>query len=355
MDEMRRNMWVGIFVGCGLLALGALIVLFGQGPTWLSGGRYRLHVLFEHAGNIRVGNLVTVRGMRVGEVVDIDLVDPRRLDQGVNVTLSIRNRYRDSIREGAYAETGEVMFGQGRPPIEIYPGLADAPPLGDGAWLKGRIRPALDSVFRPDLVQSFQSMAQHISDAAEALTPVLQELEDVIQKRSPEQVDQGLAQGNISTAVARLDSALKHFNDVLGDPNVKSELRAAVSNVKDMTEKGQRVMGELEAAVQDVRQTIGDVRGFVGKADQKIENFDARVTEVSRAMVDTLDRMDRFLDSLNTVGQQMAAGEGNVGRLFMDDKLYESMLLTAQRLSLAVEEFRALVAEWRQGKIRVAF
>ena len=104
----------------------------------------------------------------------------------------------------------------------------------------------------------------------------------------------------------------------------------------------------------DGREMMADGRKLIAKVDATVDKLDTRTADVTRGIMGSLDEMDRFLDYLNVVGQQVASGEGNFGRLVMDDKLYESMVITAERLSLAVDEFRALVAEWRQGKIKVA-
>ena len=92
----------------------------------------------------------------------------------------------------------------------------------------------------------------------------------------------------------------------------------------------------------------------VNRFERRILEWDGRANDITQAVIGSLDKTDRFLDHLNIVGQRVTSGEGNVGRLFMDDKLYESMLITADRLSLVIEEFQALLAEWRQGKVRVS-
>jgi hypothetical protein len=76
------------------------------------------------------------------------------------------------------------------------------------------------------------------------------------------------------------------------------------------------------------------------------------VGDVSRELTDALDRADQLFDNLITITAHISAGEGNLGRLVMDSKLYEAMQLTAERLSIAVEEFRGLIAEWREKGMR---
>jgi ABC-type transporter Mla subunit MlaD len=373
MEEGRRNLMVGVFVLAGLGALGTLIILFGQAPTWLAtGNTYPLHVHFDEVSGIREGNMVTVKGIEIGRVDQVDLQQPAAPEPppparaerreaanvlvaqnvGVDVVLAIKTRY--LIPAGSTAQTTEPMLGQGRPPIEIIPGPAGAAALPPGARIEGKIRRAIDSIFPSGVVGTFETTARQIGDAAEALTPVLDEMKQLLEPRPPSKVDQpGGPQGNMSSAVARFDASLKHFNEVLGDPQVKSQLRDTVANVHDMSEKGKKVMSDLETAATDAREFVGEARKVAAKADETLTNLDGRVTDVAQKTMDGLDRADRFLDYLNVIGEQVTSGKGTIGQLFMDGKLYEALTFTAERLGLAVEDARALIAEWRQGKVRV--
>jgi len=372
MEEGRRNLMVGVFVLLGLGTLALLSVLIGRAPTWLiSGKTYPLHVHFDQVTGIREGNLVTIKGITIGRVDRVAFfalapAEPtpapaqaggaRVIGQqtGVDVVLGIERDY--LIPKGSAAITTEPMLGQGRPPVEIIPGPADAEPLPAGASIPGTMRSAIDTIFPSGVVTTFDTTARQIGDAAEALTPVLEELKVIFEPRTPRAVDQaGGPQGNLSSAVARFDAALKHFNEVLGDPQVKSQLRDTIANVDEMSVKGKKVMDDLQTAAADARDLMADGRKMVARADETLTNLDHQVTDVSRATLDGLDRADRFLDYLNIVGEQVTTGKGNLGQFVMDNRLYEALTFTAERLSLAVEEFRGLVAEWRLGKVKVAF
>jgi ABC-type transporter Mla subunit MlaD len=184
---------------------------------------------------------------------------------------------------------------------------------------------------------------------------VLDEMKEILAARSPEKVDlPGGPQGNLSSAIARFDTALKNINDVLGEGKTKNQLRETVANVYEMSETGKKVMSDLQTAAADAREFVADGRKVAAKADQTLTNLDSQVTHVARKTMDGLDRADRFLDYLNVVGEQVTSGKGTVGQLFMNGKLYEALTYTAERLGLAVEDARAMIAEWRQGKIKVA-
>jgi phospholipid/cholesterol/gamma-HCH transport system substrate-binding protein len=353
MEEMRRNLMVGVFVLVGLGAMAGLIVQFGRAPTWLSAkGTYALHVIFDQVTDVRPGNLVTVKGILIGRVTSVDLVDRARIDSGVDVLVAIEKGY--LVPEGSRAQTTESMLGQGRPPIEILPGPSENPALASGASIRGSIRGALDSLLPPGTVHTLETAARQIGDAAEALTPVLNELDEMMKARSPADVDAGALQGNISSAVARLDSSIKNINDVLGDAEVKRDLRDTITNVHDISAQLKTTSGKFDKLVDDGRALMADGRQTAAKLDQSLTKLDGHVDDLAKATMGGLDKADRLLDQMNTLAQQVVSGEGNLGKLFMDGKLYEAMTLTAERLSLAVEEFRALIAEWREGKVRVA-
>ncbi len=362
MEERRRNVLVGLFVLVGLGALAALIIMFGSGPTWLMRrDTYPLVVKFEAVSGIKEGTLVTVKGIEIGRVDRVVLVSEptagppgaQLVSQaaGVDVILAIKTQH--LLPEGSSALTTEPVLGQGRPPIEILPGPMGNPALIAGATIPGKVQRAIDSFFPPGVVGTFESTARNIGDAAGALTPVLEEAKDLLERRSTRSVDQpGGPQGNLSTAIARLDATLKHFNDVLGDENVKSQVRETVANARQMSIDGKQAVADIQAGAKELRGVIADAKQFVTQADTSLKNADGRINEVSRSMTEALDRADRFLDQLNTITAKVANGEGNVGHLFMDNKLYEALQLTAERMAAAMEEFRATMVEWREKGMR---
>ncbi len=355
MHEARRNLVVGLFVLAGLTALGTLIVLFGQEPTWLIRGKqYVLNAHFESARGIRPGTIVTVSGIDVGRVLRVEFRDPQRFDLGASVVLTFDEGYR--FRRGTFARTNEPGIGAGRPPIMLIPtDEPEAPYLESGATIKGEMVPAVDALFPPAVRANFERAALQIGDAAEALTPVLEDLHNLMQPLDPETVDRpGGPNGNVATVVVRLDAAIRHLNDVLGDPAVRSNLKATIDNIYAMSEDGKATASDLKQFASDAREVAGETKTLVSDAQTTVRNLDEHMERISRDLRTNLELMSRVLDSLNAVAAATAAGEGTVGRLVRDERLYESMLLTFRRLAETVEEFRLLVKQWQEGKVRVA-
>lgn len=356
MQETRRNLLVGIFVLFGLVALGSLILMYGRAPTWMVRGQeYPLNIIFDSAAGIRPQNLVTVRGIEIGRVRDVSLVEPGNLgDQAkVNVRVAIYSQYK--IPQGSTAITTEPVLGQGRPPIEILPGPASNPPLDPGMDLRGTVRGAVESIFPKDIVMTFQKSATQIGEAAGALTPVLADVHEILKRRNPREVDMpGGPPGNLFSASVRLDGALRHFNDVLGDPEVKSNLRGALDNFHQISEEGKAAVADFKRASARLNEGLEDVQRLVKQGQTSIEHIEARVDQISDQLVGNMQKLNRVLDHANIAMATIAGGEGTIGRLVRDEELYESLVLTVDRLAATIDEIKILVKEWQKGEIRVS-
>lgn len=355
MQERRRNMLVGLFVLFGLVTFGALIVMFGRGPTSLLYGKtYPIVVRFKSATGIRPGTLVTVWGKTIGRVQTVDFVDPDRFDEGVRVELAIESRY--NLPNGSYARTSEPGLGQGRPPINIVPGPSDAPPLVAGAEITGSMSSAAESLIPPEVMSTLQTTAGRIGEAAGALTPVLEDLHFTLQPRSPEEVDRaGGPQGNIASAAVRIDSALKHLNDVLGDSTVKSQLREGIENFHTISVDGKTAVSDLKAAIGDAKTGATEFKNLMVQGQESLKTITTDISATARTAQDGIDKAGRLITHVDDIMVTINRGEGSIGKLVRDERLYESAVLSFRRLGEMIEEFKKVAIEWQKGTIRVSF
>ena len=86
----RRELLVGIVVVSGLVGFVGLLVLAGNGPSFLASKR-TIDVFFKDGQGIRVGSPVRIAGIDSGQVVDVDLADHKgSLRARVRIALPVR-------------------------------------------------------------------------------------------------------------------------------------------------------------------------------------------------------------------------------------------------------------------------
>jgi ABC-type transporter Mla subunit MlaD len=276
----------------------------------------------------------------------------------VEVRAIISKQFENRIPRNSSAIATEPAFGQGRPPIEITPGDPKTGMLAAGdRILDAQTKGVIESLLPQDIRFTFEKATAQVGEAAEALTPVLTDMHDLLARRSPSEVDRiGGPQGNLASAVARIDAAAKHLNEVLGDPAVKSQLRETIANAHKMSEDGKVFTANLRASSEKVDEVVERVQTVAAKAETTVDRLDSEVTTLARDARGFLERATRLAETANEMAAAIQQGEGTLGRLLRDTKLYESMVLTFQRVAQAMEEFRLMVVDWRdKGKIRVAF
>jgi hypothetical protein len=92
---------------------------------------------------------------------------------------------------------------------------------------------------------------------------------------------------------------------------------------------------------------------MVEEASNAIARADASADRIARSLTENLEIVSSVLRSADSLFDKAKRGEGTIGRLFLDDKLYEALLLTFRRLGNTTEELRLLVKEWQKGKVRI--
>ena len=124
MQRRTLEMWVGVFVAAGLLALGMLAFRVGNLATADVLNGYQVSAQFENIGGLKVKSPVTLAGVRIGRVSQITF-DPETY-QAV-VEMNIDGRYKIIPRDSSASILTSGLLG------EQYIGLE---PGGSEEYLK---------------------------------------------------------------------------------------------------------------------------------------------------------------------------------------------------------------------------
>lgn len=336
MSQQRQTTIVGLFALAGLGVLCTLVFLFGGGRM-LFADTYDINVHFPQGlAGVQAGQGVTLYGKRIGETRAVDFWNDQKMEEGVKIVVSVENKY--ELPKASEMIVATSIMGIGRPNIQLV--VLDPkdprklPKDGTGS-ITGQMVNPLDQVVPPHMQSTIEEATKNIGALAQALKPAAENLARLLEARDIKQVDLQQVTANLDTVIQRFDAALKSVNVVLGDEQNQVNFKETLANARKMSESGTVLMENLNAMSEDGKATMKDVsvlmRKLAGTADD---------------MSSVLKRMDQTLALLNNK-------EGSLGLLLNDNRLYEEMVLSARRLTKALDDMREVLDIAKQGKLRI--
>lgn len=277
MDKTKRNM----------AALGALTILavgvFFWGLYYLLGnpvlrGGMDVIVSLPSGGGMKRGDRVTLQGVEIGSVKDIDL-----RPNGVTATLRLTQTFPLPADTRATV-TGDVF---GAHTLELIPGTALVK-LEKGDTLRGMMAPAL-------------------AEAAAQLS-------------------------------ARAQTTLQRANELLS-PEAVANLHATAAVMPASAEQLRAAFAELRLASAALRRTAEGLED--AKTGQALNAAIGRVDSTARAMTLVAASVDRSLGSLHSVFEKIDRGDGTLGRLVNDTTLYSNLNGAARDIRALAADMKA--------------
>jgi len=350
MTHQKQNALVGLFILGGLMALGTLIVKFGEAGTLFSKG-YVIRARFHTVAGIREGTQVQLSGVPVGKVIALKLQNKLQPSDGVFADLEIDRRY--AVPAGSRAIVLMQMMGQ--PMIDIEPPIKHTVPLPKNgtAEIHGDIRNVMESMVSPQFMTTLEKSTAQIGELAEAMTPAATAIKNILEQRTIRQIeapgaeDEGMT-ANLYTAVERLHRVLKHFDDVLGDPENQRNLKLTLSTFREASEQAKLAAIEFKELGHGTRLTATKVDGIADKLNTTLDTANTHIDVVGKRLIVLTDKLSKLFDHLIMVGGDLSEGKGTAGMLLRDPKLYDELMLTIKRLGTAAGEMTVLVKKWQE-------
>ncbi len=155
-QRRQLELWVGVFVAAGLLALAMLAFRVGNLTAGEVVDGYKIKAEFNNIGGLKVKAPVTLAGVSIGRVSEIR-IDPANYQ--AEVTMNIDGRYNNIPEDTSASILTAGLLG------EQYVGLD---PGGSGQYLKGgdKIQITQSALVLEKLVSQFLFNAAAKPDAA---------------------------------------------------------------------------------------------------------------------------------------------------------------------------------------------
>ena len=294
-----KAVWVGVFVVFGLLAV--LLSLFVFTDAALFRGRYIVTTRVPNAGGIRRGDPVQMRGVNIGRVQRFKIGH-----DDVEIRLEIEGEYDVPADSKVMLKSAGIVGGM---VADIIPGTSDKM-VGNGDSLPGASE------------TSMTALATRLSTQVET---VLNRMESVFDKPT---ID------SVHSSSAELNQVLKTLNATV------TEQRRVLRDITASLQKSSASAEKLTSAPEWDRslKRVDSITEQAAVVTKRLDGVSTTLEQSSQSMKTVLGRVDR--------------GEGTLGKLTKDDKLYDRLSEAALNMNQASVNLSKLADDIRKDPKR---
>ena len=299
---MKREAKIGIFLAGAFLIIAVFIFVAGDLSTWFQRPGYELSVFFPSATGLEKRAAVRLAGVKIGYVNDI------RLEQRkARVGLAVWPKYQ--VPRGSRAALASIGL-VGERYIEISPS-EQADFLKPGETIEAAVSVSFDQI---------GGLAASIGDELKAVSQSIREMTDEEARK------------NLSGTLKNLNALTEQLGQFVAanKEELQAGIRGASRAAREFEEKMAAVSGSLDETIRAVRTIAAENEESIKSSLQKLEDVLTEVQESVRLLRNSLERIDR--------------GEGTVGKLVQDPKLYDEARETVESVKKAVEPLRQVRA-----------
>jgi phospholipid/cholesterol/gamma-HCH transport system substrate-binding protein len=294
-----RAFWVGVFVIFGILAV--LISLFTFTDAALFRGRYIVTTYVPDAGGIRRGDPVQLRGVNIGRVQRFRISH----DQ-VGVRLEIEGEYKIPADSKVMLKSAGIVGGT---VADIVPGVSDKM-LRQGDIIPGESETSLSEI------------TSRISTQAQTVLDRLQTLLD-------------------KPTIDNFHSSSAELNKLMRDASATvAEQRRALRDITASLQKSSASVQKLTTSPEWDRSL------------KRVDSLTTQAEEVTKRLQAVSTTLEQSSQSVQAVLGRVDRGEGTLGKLTKDDKLYDRLSEAAANMNQASVNLGKLADDIRKDPKR---
>ncbi|MDP2311057.1 MAG: MlaD family protein [Pseudomonadota bacterium] len=348
--NLSQEIKVGLFVLVFLALIAAASFILGGGED-IFAKNYLLHTSYQDVKGMKVGAVVRLAGMDVGEVSRVEFsTDPAVKE--IEVDLRIREDYQTRIRSDSVAAIQQIGV-LGDMYVSLTVGSSDKETLPNDGHIQGIA--ALDMLSYADkateIVANASSISKKVdlmlgSEDAASRAEIAKSIENIGLLLADAKEGKGIVHTLVydKNAAAKVNSILSNVDGITADvKGITHQLKTGDGLATSLIygKNGDALTTRISDAVAAVEGLLTDVRTKDSMAHSLLydPNGAKIVTELEGAAV-----------SLRGITDAVNAGEGTAGLLVRDPQLYEDLRVLlggAQRNALLRAYIRATVERGR--------
>jgi phospholipid/cholesterol/gamma-HCH transport system substrate-binding protein len=288
--KLSREVKTGIFA-----IVSILLFIFGynylKGTDLLTKSKF-FYVTYQNVGGLENAAPVTVNGFKVGKVLDIGFAPS---GDKLVVKFSVDKDFTFSKNSTVKLINSGLLGGKA---LAIIPSLDKKPVAKSGDMLHGEVEQGM----LESMTTGLKPMEQKINKVMDNLDSLLVNLNHVLDSSS---------QKNLKQAIVGLNQTIYSFKNTTGQLNSmltenKSKIASTLTNLETTSSNF--------ATLSDSLATI-KVKPMLQNLENTISKFNAMATKIE-------------------------SGEGSVGKLLKDEKLYDNLSGASKQLEQLLEDMK---------------
>ncbi len=317
MRELSTELKVGSFALIVLAVLTFMTFKVG-GLDWAKKKGYTIQIVFRSTAGLDEKTRIKIAGVDSGVVEDIGLIEGKarvrlRVDPGVKI-------YKDA--QASIRSSGLL----GDKYLDIRIGSPEAGQLKDG-----------DSIMDVMEIADMDDLARNLINVSQSFTRLTESMNDVL---GGDQTKKSLSETIVN--LKEISSTLNR-TITLND----QKLRTVLDNINTLTTS---LNGLVEKNSDPLSASITNMKDFStslrNTGPELIENLNKAARDLKAMLEENKPGIRNAVESFDKIAQQVEKGEGTLGKLVKDDRLYDAVSKTAEGLSKtlsAVDRFRAYI------------
>jgi len=319
-------------VKIGILALLTIVIgiwgfKFMKGQDLFSNAT-TIFVAYDNADQLTASSPVLLNGFTVGSVANVQL-DPENINS-IKVTLSIDSGV--PIHKDAIAEIGSSIMGGKYVVISNNKACQGATCVPDQGEINGIRLGILGSMLPQNEIDSYmKAVRENLGGMVDTLN----------QKINDPSEDNKIGQSvrDLQASLANLKKSTEQLSSIMqqNSGNINRTMSNMAKLTNTLANNNEKIEGILTntAAFTDKLSKV-DMNKTLGRADTTLEQANLAVQQLRT----TLQTSDEMVSNLNEMVDKMKNGDGTLGMLLNDKKLYENLNQTSESLDQFLTDFK---------------
>jgi len=335
MNERVMRFRVGVMMLATLIIAATLVLLIGKLPSLVEGS-YTVIIDFKAAPGVGANTPIKKHGILIGRVTSVGFNED---NNGAVVTAKINAKYKHKLRTSEVAMITSGVLGDAV--IEFVEPDEDAPDefIQDGDRISGDVRSSpLDVIshIEGDLSVAIKSIGR-TSDEIRLLTHNVNEILGANDQQFERIVDK------VEQTIDGLRDAVGNIDEVLGDKQLKDDLKRAISGFPELLE-------ETRETVSGLKETLSGV----GPILTNVELFTKPLGERGEQLASAMDNLDKVLADMAAFSEGLKDPKGTLGQLLNNPDLYQQANSAVANLNELTKELRPIVSDVRTFTSKIA-